>query len=584
MGPELSHILGDLPVVGPFFTGGLPMIVLRIVGLVVGFIVGLKLLKHLLRGVGSAATSERALIKEERFEEVGDLHARKGDHAAALRNYEKAQAWVKAGHSARRLGDPVLAARHFQKGGAHKLAIAAREAAGINIGEGRPSAKSTPTPAPKRKTRKSAPQQPAHKDSPSPPVEPPGELGEPVAERRDEATSAPRQHPAASTAAHESDSLVIDADFNFVSFFSSRDSTPPLPATRDLGPTESCRLELESPLESVGVALAEERAPVLKDVGPCLEETVGVGDSQPDAAGYGATDLSPGPPSAEAERAVSSSRRRKRSKRNSEMPHAAFGRAVTDRYEIQEELGEGGMAEVFRARDITLGRIVALKFLSPELMGNEAAMQFFRREARAAAMLNHPSIVTIYDIGVIGGRPFISMEYVEGTDLATRVFEEGALPPSFAIGTGIQIARALEFAHDRNVVHRDIKPANVMLMRGGGIKILDFGLAKAIQSDKKKQSVVAGTPEYMSPEQLSGREVDGRTDIFAYGVMLYEVLTERLPFDGALRTRDILPPSAHVPDLSFEIDRIVLKCIALDPGERFQRAGELVNDLRTVRL
>jgi tetratricopeptide (TPR) repeat protein len=259
-----------------------------------------------------------------------------------------------------------------------------------------------------------------------------------------------------------------------------------------------------------------------------------------------------------------------------------FSSDVTNRYAILERIGTGGMGEVYKARDLSLGRIVALKFLSPLMVGDDTAIRFFLREAQAAAALNHPVIVTVFDIGILDKRPFICMEYVHGTDLATRLTEDGALPVGHALNLTIQLAIALDFAHQRNVVHRDIKPPNVIETVDGVVKILDFGLAKAIEGDRKKSTLVAGTPEYMSPEQLAGLEVDGRTDIFSLGVLLYEILTNRTPFEGALRSPEFDPASVHAPWLPVGVDEVLARCLAIRPEDRFQTGREVMVALRKL--
>lgn len=259
-----------------------------------------------------------------------------------------------------------------------------------------------------------------------------------------------------------------------------------------------------------------------------------------------------------------------------------FSSDVTSRYELQGPIGAGGMGDVYKAKDRSLGREVALKFLSAKMVGDEMMMHFFLREARAAAALNHPAIVTVYDIGVLDGRPFICMEFVEGTDLSTRLEQQGPIELSHAVKLASQLAQALDYAHERNVVHRDIKPPNVIQARGGVVKILDFGLAKAMKGGSQKSTMVAGTPDYMSPEQLAGREVDGRTDIFSLGVLFYEVLTASLPFEGALRSSNFEPPSARAPWLPSAVDLVVRVALALDPEDRYQRGNELSEALQKI--
>jgi hypothetical protein len=259
-----------------------------------------------------------------------------------------------------------------------------------------------------------------------------------------------------------------------------------------------------------------------------------------------------------------------------------FSSDVTSRYAILAQIGAGGMGEVYKARDLSLGREVALKFLSKKMVGDEMAMKFFLREARSSAALNHPVIVTVYDIGVLDGRPFICMEFVDGTDLGSRLERQGPIGLGHALNLTTQLALALDYAHERNVVHRDIKPPNVIQARGGVIKILDFGLAKAILGGPRKSTVVAGTPEYMSPEQLAGREVDGRTDIFSLGVLLYEVLTNSVPFEGALRSSNFEPVTSRAPWLPGALDAVIARAIALDPADRFQRGRDLADALQAV--
>jgi len=258
---------------------------------------------------------------------------------------------------------------------------------------------------------------------------------------------------------------------------------------------------------------------------------------------------------------------------------ARFGTEVNQRYELLEELGRGGMAEVYKARDRALGRIIALKFLSPSLVGDTVAMRLFAREARAAAALNHPGIVTIYDIGVIDGRPFISMEFIEGTDLRTLLTEKRSLPLTAAVDLGARLALALDYAHERQVIHRDIKPANVIVATDGLVKLLDFGVAKAIRGGKGAASMLAGTPQYMAPEQLSQGEIDGRADIFSLGVLLYRVLTAKRPFHGLQRHADVTPLSKHAPWVPPELERVVLKALSLDPDGRFQRGRDMADAL-----
>ncbi len=272
-------------------------------------------------------------------------------------------------------------------------------------------------------------------------------------------------------------------------------------------------------------------------------------------------------------------------------------------YRVLEKLGEGGMGEVFLAQDRTLDRPVALKFLSDELQQDATARRRFLREAKAAAALDHPYICKIYETGEADGRPFIAMEYVRGETLADRLAgSNGADAPSLplrldeALQIATEIAEALETAHGEGLVHRDLKPANIMLTSGGHVKVLDFGLAKwvapeeggdgaATASQLTETGSIRGTVAYMSPEQVRGQTVDGRSDIFAFGVVLYELLTGVHPFQtgtmletaSAILTQTPAPLIRHRPDLPDRLDRIVGKMLAKATADRYQ----LVRDVRT---
>jgi len=269
----------------------------------------------------------------------------------------------------------------------------------------------------------------------------------------------------------------------------------------------------------------------------------------------------------------------------------------TDRYTIIEKIGEGGMGEVYKARDTLLGRQVALKFLSRSRPIDAGRRQRFVQEAKAASALNHPGVVAIHDLLQVEGRDVIVMEYVEGETLEQRLSRRRA---GFgeALGYAIRIADALALAHHAGIVHRDLKPGNIMLTPDGEVKVLDFGLAKltepawpdpdaaTITSEKQSLTetrVILGTLLYMSPEQASGRPVDARSDIFSFGVVLYEMLTGRHPFRQATSAEtlqailhpDPAPPSGHVPSLPPEIDRVVLRSLRGEPRQRWQSLSDL---------
>jgi DNA-binding winged helix-turn-helix (wHTH) protein len=236
--------------------------------------------------------------------------------------------------------------------------------------------------------------------------------------------------------------------------------------------------------------------------------------------------------------------------------------AGNTRYRIVEKLGGGGMGVVYRAEDLKLGRAVALKLLSPEMAGDPVAVGRFEREARAASALNHPNICTIYGIEELNGQPAIAMELIEGPTLESML-ARGPLPVDRAVAIASQIAEALDAAHTKGIVHRDLKPANVLLS-GSQVKVLDFGVAKMAGADFTLEGPVVGTPRYMSPEQSQGRAVDARTDLYNFGLVLYEMLTGKQAY-GATSTR--VEPAA--------LDRVLQRCLAPHPEDRWQSAKDL---------
>src|SRR5262245_52453899 len=272
-------------------------------------------------------------------------------------------------------------------------------------------------------------------------------------------------------------------------------------------------------------------------------------------------------------------------------------------YEIVAVLGAGGMGEVYKARDTRLDRDVAIKVLPAHVGGDPAVRERFEREARAIAALNHPHICTLHDVGHQDGVDFLVLEYLEGQTLADRL-AKGALPLDQALQLAIQIADALDKAHRAGIVHRDLKPGNIMLTKSGA-KLLDFGLAKVTPvaiaasglsmaptgvSPVTMQGTILGTLQYMAPEQIEGQEADTRTDIFAFGCVLYEMLTGKKAFEGKTQASLIgailhaEPPSivANHPLARSTIDRIVKKCLAKDPSERWQSAKDLHDELNWI--
>lgn len=264
------------------------------------------------------------------------------------------------------------------------------------------------------------------------------------------------------------------------------------------------------------------------------------------------------------------------------------------RYEIVAELGRGAMGAVFRARDPKIDRTVAIKTISVPASSKHDAEHYrqrFFREAQAAGRMSHPGIVTIYDIGEdeTTHTPFIVMECVEGNSLDRLVAtaSTGRLPRDMALKLLRQIAEALDYAHRQSIVHRDIKPANVMVTTEGQPKIADFGIAKLAMADTTLPGHVVGTPAYMSPEQLNGKAVDGRSDLFSLGVIAYWLLTGVKPFDGEtlteicvqVITKDPLPPSEITTGLNIDFDYVLSRALAKDPAMRYQSGRELAADL-----
>src|SRR3984893_1517479 len=268
------------------------------------------------------------------------------------------------------------------------------------------------------------------------------------------------------------------------------------------------------------------------------------------------------------------------------------GRVFSSRYEIQREVAQGGMAEVYLARDRLLDRPVALKALFPEYAREPSFVERFRREAQAAANLNHPNIVAIYDWGQESGTYFIVMEYVEGRSLRELIHTEGTIEPGQAADIAAEIASALAFAHRSGVVHRDVKPGNVLLTQSGTVKVTDFGIARAGTGDGLTQTgSVMGTATYFSPEQAQGLAVDGRSDVYSVGVVLYELVCGVAPFAGDSPVSvaykhvraDPVPPSRRNPDVPQALEQIIMSALAKDPEHRYQSADDLRADLLRFR-
>jgi eukaryotic-like serine/threonine-protein kinase len=268
------------------------------------------------------------------------------------------------------------------------------------------------------------------------------------------------------------------------------------------------------------------------------------------------------------------------------------GQVFSNRYRIEREIAHGGMAEVYLARDESLDRLVALKALFPEYAREPSFVERFRREAQAAANLNHPNIVAIYDWGQESGTYFIVMEYVEGRSLRDLIRSEGRLEAGQAADITAEIASALAFAHRSGVVHRDVKPGNVLLTRSGTVKVTDFGIARAGTSDALTQTgSVMGTATYFSPEQAQGLAVDGRSDVYSVGVVLYELVCGVAPFVAESPVsvaykhvrEEPIPPTQRNPEVPAALEQIIMSALAKDPEHRYQSADDLRADLLRFR-
>lgn len=270
---------------------------------------------------------------------------------------------------------------------------------------------------------------------------------------------------------------------------------------------------------------------------------------------------------------------------------------LSDRYELGEILGFGGMSEVHIARDTRLHRDVAVKVLRADLARDPSFYLRFRREAQNAAALNHPAIVAVYDTGEAetptGPLPYIVMEYVDGVTLRDIIHTEGPVPPQRAIEIVADACQALNFSHQHGIVHRDIKPANIMISKNNAVKVMDFGIARAIADSGNRvtqTAAVIGTAQYLSPEQASGQNVDARSDVYSLGCVLYELLTGEPPFVGDSPVavayqhvrEDPQPPSQRHEGISPELDAVVLKALAKNPDNRYQSAADMRSDLIRV--
>ncbi len=260
-----------------------------------------------------------------------------------------------------------------------------------------------------------------------------------------------------------------------------------------------------------------------------------------------------------------------------------IGRVFNNRYQITERIGIGGMAEVYRAQDNVLGRLVAVKVMLPQYAADPNFTQRFKQEAAAAANLQSPYIVNVYDWGQDDGTYYIVMEFVRGTDLKTAIIERGAINQRKVAEIGSQVCQALSVAHGLDIIHRDIKPQNIMVQPDGNVKVMDFGIARAKNSVMTQTSSVLGTAHYISPEQAQGKELTAASDIYSLGIVLYEAGHGQLPFDGPdavsvamKQVNDLpVPPREINPDIDPALEAIIMRAMAKNPAERFATAKDM---------
>ena len=263
------------------------------------------------------------------------------------------------------------------------------------------------------------------------------------------------------------------------------------------------------------------------------------------------------------------------------------GTFLADRYEIIAKVGAGGMSDVYKAKDHILGRFVAIKVLKQEYSEDRNFVTKFRIEAQSAAGLEHPNIVNIYDVGNADDMYFIVMEYVEGITLKTYIEKKGQLSFKEAESIAIQVARGIEAAHNKNIIHRDIKPQNIIISTEGKVKVTDFGIAKAASTNTISSDVM-GSVHYVSPEQARNGYVDARSDIYSLGIVMYEMITGRVPFDGDTTVsvaiqhlqEEMTAPSVYAPNVPISCEKIILKCTQKNQDRRYQNIADLLTDLR----
>ena len=263
------------------------------------------------------------------------------------------------------------------------------------------------------------------------------------------------------------------------------------------------------------------------------------------------------------------------------------GMILAERYEIISKVGTGGMADVYKARDHKLNRLVAVKVLKPEFRDDKTFIAKFQKEAQAAAGLAHPNIVNVYDVGEDEGVNFIVMELVEGITLKDYIKKKGKLSVKEATSIAIQVSLGLEAAHNSNIVHRDVKPQNIIISTDGKVKLSDFGIARAVTSNTITSNVMVSV-HYSSPEQVRGGYSDKKSDIYSLGITMYEMVTGRVPFDGDTSVaiaikhlqEEMVPPSKYTPDLPFSLEQIILKCTQKSVDRRYNNLSEVIEDLK----
>ena len=263
------------------------------------------------------------------------------------------------------------------------------------------------------------------------------------------------------------------------------------------------------------------------------------------------------------------------------------GMIIAERYEILGKIGTGGMADVYKAKDHKLNRFVAVKVLKPEFREDTTFIRKFKSEAQAAAVLTHPNIVNVFDVGDDNGVYYIVMELIEGITLKEYISKKGKLSVKEATSIAIQVSMGLEAAHSHGIVHRDVKPQNIIISMDGKVKVTDFGIARAASSNTISSNVM-GSVHYSSPEQVRGGYSDEKSDIYSLGITMYEMVTGKVPFDGDTTVaiaikhlqEEIVPPSVYAPELPHSLEQIILKCTQKSVDRRYQNMEDVIADLK----